>query len=143
MITKAITKAFENAKRKNWAKTYWAIDIHGTIIEPNFKINDIPKKFYPHVVETLQLLTKRTDVCLILYTCSHPHELVEYQKYFISHNIHFDFINENPEVATADYGCYDHKPYFNVLIEDKAGFDPETDWILIKELLMDLDRDKT
>ncbi len=25
----------------------------------------------------------------------------------------------------GDYGCYDKKPYFNILLEDKAGFVPE------------------
>lgn len=136
MITRAINNALAVAKRKGWNKTYWAIDIHGTMIVPNFKANDIPKEFYPHVIETLQLLTKREDVVLILYTCSHPHELDQYNKYFHSHGIHFDYINENPEVKSADYGCFDTKIYFNVLFEDKAGFDPETDWLRVKELLM-------
>jgi len=44
-------------------------------------------------------------------------------------------VNENPEVLNLKYGCYDKKPYFNVVFEDKAGFDPMTDWLLVKGLL--------
>ena len=81
------------------------------------------------------MLSEREDVKLILFTCSHPQELKQYVEFFRTHGIHFDYANENPEVETADYGCFDSKIYFNVLLEDKAGFDPETDWLRIKELL--------
>ena len=138
MIIKAIKNAMKVAERKKWTKTYWAVDIHGTMIVPNFETNNIPKEFYPHALEVLQELTKRKDVVLILYTCSHPHELEQYNKYFHSHSIHFDHVNENPEVETADYGCFDSKIYFNILFEDKAGFDPETDWLRVKEILKEI-----
>jgi hypothetical protein len=138
MITRAIQAAYKAARERKWTKTYWAIDIHGTMIIPNFKKGDIPKEFYPHVVDTLRLLSQRRDVVLILFTCSHPHELVEYGEYFRSLNIHFNYVNTNPEVSTADYGCFDSKIYFNVLIEDKAGFDPEQDWVKIRQLMMEI-----
>ena len=31
--------------------------------------------------------------------------------------------------------CFEKKFYFNILLDDKAGFDPETDWSVIKEYL--------
>ena len=58
----------------------------------------------------------------------------KYLEYFKSCDIHFDYVNKNPEVTNAGYGFYDHKPYFNVLFEDKAGFDPFTDWKKVIEL---------
>jgi len=30
--------------------------------------------------------------------------------------------------VNSDLGYYDKKPYFNVLLDDKAGFDPATEW---------------
>jgi len=82
--------------------------------------------YYPEAKELLQELTARPDVCLILYTCSHPPEIEFYLKNFAAHNIKFDYINENPEVKTGvgEFGCYDKKPYFNILFDDKAGFLP-------------------
>jgi hypothetical protein len=135
MITRAITNCLRNAKERGWEKTYWAFDIHGTILKPNYKRDEISREFYPHAIEVLQLLGKRTDIVKILYTCSYPHEIEQYLEYFAKHGIHFDHINKNPEVADGGYGYYNDKFYFNVLMDDKAGFDGETDWIEIKKLI--------
>ncbi|TND09536.1 MAG: hypothetical protein FD123_1127 [Bacteroidetes bacterium] len=140
MITKAIHNAFRFARDRQWEKTYWAVDIHGTMIIPNYRGGEIPKSFYPYAVEALQLVSRRDDVCLILYTCSHPHEIDEYLEYFRTHEIHFRFVNENPEVENGAYGCYNDKPYFNVLFEDKAGFDPEEDWKHVHDLMLQLQK---
>lgn len=133
MITKAIQRAYDYAAKKGWDRIYICIDIHDTMIKANYKHGQIPTEFYPHAIEVLQHLTERPDVKLILYTCSHPHEIEEYTVLFKSHGIVFDFINENPEVKTDlnGYGNYDKKPYFNVLLDDKAGFQPH-DWLGIK-----------
>lgn len=139
MITRAIRNAFRFKEERRWEKTYWAVDIHGTMIVPNFTGGEIPKAFYPHAIESLQLISRRDDVCLILYTCSHPREIDQYLDYFRTHEIHFEFVNENPEVGNGAYGCYDDKPYFNVLFEDKAGFDPEQDWKMVLELMRELE----
>lgn len=141
-IIKAIQKNHFDAKvKRGWDKTYWAIDIHGTILEPNYEANNIPDKFYSYAMPCLQELSNRDDVCLILYTCSHPHEIAEYIELFRKNWINFDYINENPEIKTEEqgYGCYDKKFYFNVLFEDKAGFDPEKDWEEIFNFLKNKD----
>ncbi len=124
---------YEHMIKRNWDHTYWAVDIHGTILKPNYEYGNIPKEFYPYAKEALQYISKMEDVVMILYTCSHPHEIEQYIEYFKENDIHFKYINENPEVKTNldGYGCYDKKPYMNVLFEDKAGFDGETDWALV------------
>jgi hypothetical protein len=115
---------------RGWDKTYWVFDIHGTILKPNYEYGNIPKEFYPYAKETLQIISEMKDVVMILYTCSHPHEIEQYIEYFEENNINFDYINENPEITTnlEGYGNYDKKPYMNVLFEDKAGFDGNNDW---------------
>lgn len=127
MIINAINKAFENLHSKKWTKMYWAFDLHETIIKPNWKHGEIPREFYPLAKEAMQLISKRPDIVRIMYTCSHPNEIVQYKEFFAENDIHFDYVNENPEVINEKYGYYDKKPYFNVLFEDKAGFDP-TSW---------------
>lgn len=140
MITKAIHNAFRHARERSWEKTYWAFDIHGTMIEPNYKPGEIPRTFYPHAREALQRISRREDVVLILYTCSHPHELDEYDAFFKEHGIHFNYLNCNPEVQSGAYGCFETKFYFNVLFEDKAGFDPAEDWEKVHEVLDSLEK---
>ena len=136
MITKAIDKALARKKAKNWDKTYWGFDIHETMIIPNWSTGEVPLEFYPNVKEVMQMITKQEDIICIIFTCSHPSEIVVYEKYFKEHDIHFDYINENPEVHSRAYGNYGKKPYFNVLFEDKAGFDPEEDWAKVKEVFL-------
>ena len=138
MITRAITNAVRIAKDKGWNKTFWAFDIHGTIIVPNWKNGEIPTEFYPGAAEALQLITQRNDITSFLYTCSQPEEIPEYVALFKNNNIHFDYVNENPEVNNEGYGHYDKKPYFNVLFEDKAGFDPIEDWPEVIKLLKEI-----
>jgi hypothetical protein len=128
---------FNTKKNRGWDRTFWFFDIHATILRPNYQLGNIPKEFYPMAKETLQLLSKLDDVVMILYTCSHPHEIKEYLKFFVENEIHFKYVNENPEVMTDvnGYGNYDKKPYMNVLFEDKSGFEPETEWSEVYELM--------
>ena len=131
------TNHFKYKEERGWDKTFWFFDIHATILKPNYTFGDIPKEFYPYAKETLQILSKLPDVELIIYTCSHPHEIEQYLDFFKENGIDFKYVNENPEVKTQlnGYGCYDKKPYMNVLFEDKAGFDAETEWEEVLELI--------
>ncbi len=121
---------FEYKEKRNWDKTYWFFDLHSTVLKPNYQHGSIPKEFYPYAKETMQFISKLDDVCMVMYTCSHPHEIKQYLEFFEENNINFRYVNENPEVKTDlnGYGCYDKKPYINVLFEDKAGFNPEVEW---------------
>ncbi|HYF68711.1 MAG TPA: hypothetical protein VD884_11270 [Ohtaekwangia sp.] len=135
MITRAIKNCLENAKLKGWNETYWAFDIHGTMLKPTFKTGVVSTEFYPYAKEVMQILSRQKNIVRILYTCSHPDEIVQYLKYLEAYDIHFHYVNENPDVCAGAYGHYDRKFYFNVLFEDKAGFDPMTDWKDVLELL--------
>jgi hypothetical protein len=129
-IIRAIEIAYKTKEERNWPKIYVFVDIHGTILKPNYLRGSIPTEFYPYAKETLQLMSEKDDIVLCLYTCSFMDEINEYLELFKSLDINFVYVNENPEVKTqiGGYGCYDKKPYMNVLFEDKSGFDPETEW---------------
>ena len=137
MMVDWIDKMFKHARLKQWYETFWAFDIHGTVLIPTFRKSSMDSEFYPWAKETLQLISKRKDIIMIMYTSSYPEEIEHYQKLLKKNNIHFDYINENPDVTSnlGNFGDYDKKFYFNVLMEDKAGFDPETEWYQIFSLL--------
>jgi hypothetical protein len=132
---------FKHADEREWFKTYWCIDIHGTISQPDYREKVKEIVYYPYAKETLQLLTKRKDIILIMYSSSFPDELAIYNETFEKDEIHFNYINENPEISTASgaFGYYAQKLYFNVLFDDKAGFDPETEWKNIYDYLRSSD----
>jgi hypothetical protein len=138
-MVKWINKMFTYAHTKEWYKTYWAIDLHGTVIQPNFKKGDSNVEYYPYAKECLQLLSDRDDIIMFTLTSSYPEELAKYDIQFKADNINFDYHNENPEITQASgaFGYYKNKPYFNVFFDDKAGFDPETDWELVYDCLIE------
>ena len=136
-LIKSIDNAFRKAKKKGWDCVYVLIDIHETIVKPNYSKEEIPKDFYPHAKEVLQELSDRKDIVLILYTCSWPKEIEKYFDFFAENGISFKYANENPDVKSAvgGYGHYETKPYCDLLLEDKAGFDYETDWIIVRDTI--------
>lgn len=126
-----IEKMFKHAEEHKWYETYWFIDLHGVISKPDYRKTVKEIEYYPYVKETLQYISKnRPDIILILFTSSYPDEIEFYMNTLKNDNIIFKYVNENPEISQAkgSFGCYDKKPYYNVLIDDKCGFDPYTDW---------------
>ena len=128
-----IDKMFKYAEKREWFETYWCIDLHGVISKPDYRKTSREIEYYPYAKKTLQLLSKRDDIIMILYTSSYPDEVKQYMDTFENDNIHFKYINENPEISDAkgSFGYYYNKPYFNVLFEDKAGFNGDIDWYKI------------
>jgi hypothetical protein len=138
-VIKSIKKFYNDKDKRGWNKGYFFFDIHGTILKSNYQYGNTPKEFYPYAKETLKFLSGLSDIVMCIYTCSHPHEIEEYLKLFASEGINFKYININPEVPTDinGYGCYDTKPYMNVLFEDKAGFSGEEDWLPVLNFMKD------
>jgi hypothetical protein len=134
-IIKVLNNAWSIAKSRNWDKIYWAIDLHGTVIKPTYKEFDDGLEYYPDAKKTLQLLSKSASDVLILYTCSYPHEIEKILKLFVKDDIVFKYVNENPEIKNTNYGYYEKKPYFSIMLDDKAGFDP-CDWESLFEALI-------
>jgi len=131
-IIKAIENAFEKMDERGWDKIFYFFDLHETVLYPDYD-NKTKLKFYPHAKEVLKYLSFRKDISISVYTCSYPQEIQKYIKFFNEHGIEFEYVNKNPEVENTTYGYYEDKPYFNVLFEDKSGFDAEEDWFQVAE----------
>lgn len=139
-MLKHIINTYQKVKDRNWDRWYWAVDIHDTCLKANYSAENLPVEFYPLAKETLQRLSARGDLGLILYTSSHPQFIEQYLEFFRGHDIEFHYVNENPEIENTDVAAFDRKFYFNVLLDDKAGFDPNEDWREIMTALDHLDR---
>jgi len=139
-----IKTMFEHAEKKHWFETYWVFDLQGTISIPDYRKGikkDLAEKpvvtYYPFAKEVLQILSERSDTVIIMFTSSYPEEIEYYNEVFKKDGINFKYINENPEISSAkgSFGFYEKKMYFNVLFDDKAGFNPNTDWEPIYDYL--------
>ena len=128
MIVPTIRRQYDIARGRGWDRAYWAVDLHGTVIKPNYRNDELPTEYYIDALVAMQQLSMRRDVVLIMYTCSWPQEIERYLEKFKADDIVFDHVNKNPEVASDGYGHYEDKLYFNVLLDDKAGFDPVIHW---------------
>ncbi len=127
-FVKLFERTLKLAEQRNWEKYYVFVDIHDTILKSNYTRDDISREFYPLAKEALQTMSSKQEICLIMYTCSFEKEIQLYKEFFKEHGITFDYINENPEVIENAYGNYRSKPYSNLLLDDKAAFQPEKDW---------------
>jgi hypothetical protein len=127
-IIKTINKAFTSAQDRNWDIIYWAIDLHGTISSSNYSNDDLSINYNKYAKIMLQFLSKNKNFKLMLYTCSYKDNVEKILELFKKDDIVFDYVNKNPEVENTTYGDYTEKPYFNILLDDKAGFEPEADW---------------
>lgn len=133
-IVKAFDNAFKRAEEKNWDYIYVLVDIHGTIFEPSY-YNEEYYKYYPYARYVLQMLSGNPKIKLILWTSTYKVEIDKYIQRMKHDYIKFNYVNENPEVKDTDIQFFGKKLYFNVGIDDKFGFEPETDWKTIYEYL--------
>lgn len=135
---KTISQTFDNAldikKRRSHSYLYICIDIHGTIITPEYNKENEGARFYNYALDVLKYLSGREDVILILWSSSYKIPAYKLMKQLHSeHNIWINFYNENPMEKNNDICDFGSKFYFSVLIDDKAGFDPENDWLELKK----------
>jgi hypothetical protein len=133
-----IDKMFKHATKHKWYHTYWFIDLHGVISKPDYRKISKTIDYYPDAKKTLKYITEhRPDIVLILFTSSYPEEIEKYVNIMKQDGIVFKYVNENPEIndGNGSFGCYDKKPYYNVLLDDKAGFNPYENWSEIYKYL--------
>lgn len=131
-----IIKTFEKKNKFSWKTMYISVDIHGTILYPTHNKDILSTKFYPFAKETLQILSKRNDITLIMHTSSYANKQLDYLRFFHNNRIDFKYSNINPRVKNDNIGCYDEKFYIDIGIDDKYGFDAENDWEEIYNLLI-------
>ena len=137
-ISHAIEVAFEKKRVRGWEKfprLFVAIDLHDVIIPGTYTLNNDGRQFYPYAKEVLQWLTRRKDMCLILFTSSHKKQIEDVRSWMKQDGIVFDYANENPECPNNELCDFSKKWFMDIMLEDKAGFE-SGDWLEIKETLI-------
>jgi hypothetical protein len=122
-VVDVIQRAREKFVEHKWPKLYWAIDLHNTIIPSSRVKGTEVKEFYPFCKEALQEISKREDCCIILFTSTYNYQLSsQLIMWFRENDIKIGYVNQNPECESTQYADFSQKFYYDVLIDDKAGF---------------------
>jgi len=133
-IINAIKRAYEVNKQRNWTTVYWAIGLHGVCLNSNYD-NGNYSFINEDVLEGLRAISNQKDSKIIIWSSWHEFEQPDIIKFFNMYGIRVDYFNKNPEIGNTKTGNFDSKFYFSILLDDKAGFNPDTDWVKIKNYL--------
>lgn len=125
-IINTVKKAFSLVSEK-YPLVYWNIDLHGVCFQSNYT-NSEYLWINEDCVKCLKAITDNPISRLILWSSCHEHEQIKIKEFMSSYGIRVDFFNENPLVENTSYADFSKKYYFSILLDDKAGFEPEKDW---------------
>ena len=118
-------------KDRNWDVLYIAVDLHGTMIPKDIiNIDYTDFELYDYAKPVLQWMSNNDKIVLIINTSTHIDERFDFMcAMYNNHNIEFSYHNGNPEVRNTKTGDFSEKFYYNILLDDRAGFDPLNDWL--------------
>jgi hypothetical protein len=135
-----IERCFKEKQKRGWTRIYVCIDVHDTILEGKYNLFNEGASYMPNALNVLRQWTKREDICLILWSSSHIGPISKVYDGLLKEGVKFDYINSNPECPNTELCDFSKKPYFNILLDDKAGFvgndgNGGGDWLLIEKEL--------
>ena len=126
-ILKAVKRAETTANNRHYDTIFWAIDLHGVILHSTYAQGHY-RVTNDHAITFMRYLSAIERHRIIIWSSCHDEEKPAIIAFLESHGIKVDYFNENPEVENTHSGAFDQKFYFSILLDDKAGFDPDTDW---------------
>lgn len=129
-----IERAFRHKKERGWDTIYLAVDFHDCLFAGKYG-SDQDFVFSPGAERVMRWASLRPDIKLIAFTCSYAHDFERVNKWLATHGIKFDYLNCNPECGDTQLASFSKKFYFNILLDDKAGFEAEKDWFLVRQEL--------
>ena len=132
MIVKAVERAYKVMAERNWDTVYWAVDLHGVCLHSNYATGGY-QWINEDVPRVLKLLSDRPETKIVLWSSVYPDEKSDIIGFFNDHGIMVWDFNGNAGEPNTKVSCFEEKFYFSILLDDKAGFDPETDWKVIEQ----------
>jgi len=142
-ISNAINRAYNVMEERNWDIIYWAIDLHGVCLRSSYERGNY-EWINGKVLKGLKAIVSKKESKIILWSSAHSEEQQAIIEFFETQGIPIHAFNENPEILNTNTGDFSKKFYFSVLLDDKAGFDPDIHWdevinylSLIEELALD------
>lgn len=126
MIEKLFNKAYLHKAMRKHDFLYIAIDMHGTVF--NYFNRSSTSNISGEAVLALRLLTEQSDVIMVGFTSSYQSDIKEMRGLLKHQGVKFSYFNENPECRDTETGDFSKKFYYDILLDDRAGFDPLIHW---------------
>jgi hypothetical protein len=121
-------------KERNWDTIYWAVDLHGVCLESNYEQGGY-RWINQSALRVLRKISSLPETKIILWSSVYSDEKSDIIGFFNDNGIEVYDFNANDGESNTRVSSFDEKFYFSVLLDDKAGFDPETDWVVIEKYL--------
>ena len=141
-ITQLFNDAWEKKEKRKWEYVYIMVDLHGVVLPSNYHSYNDLQFTNPHAEEVLRYLSNQDDIILIMWTSSHESEISVVRLWLMRKDIGFSYVNQNPLEKNTEYADFSQKPYFSIVLDDKAGFDPDVDWQELSTWITDRERSK-
>ena len=133
-LSDVIYMAYKKAAARGWDRIYWAIDIHETVLRPSYD-SKVLGDAYPHAMRALQAILSYPESRIILWSSLSPADMQRHKDHIFAGFTDEDkakvYLNCNPECGETEYASFNQKFYFNILLDDKAGFEAEKDWTTV------------
>jgi hypothetical protein len=139
MIIEVFEKAFALAKERGWKHIAVAVDLHGTVFRPTYS-DELAIEYYDKAQGCLKLMSEEYEgitPLMYMYTCT-PYDVQHRYMNFFRRSQYItmytkDVVQAVMKIENNSFQNFEDKPYFNVLLEDKAGFNPDRDWDIIHD----------
>lgn len=141
-ITQLFDEAWKKKEERGWQQVYIMVDLHGVVLRSNYHASNDLKFTHLNTLSVLSYLSHQKDVTLILWTSSHESEIKKVIEWLGLYGIHIKYVNENPLEKDTEYASFAKKPYFSIVLDDKAGFDPDHDWTELLQWCSDREIEK-
>ena len=141
-ISEVLNNQLDLMDERDWDRIYVAVDLHDTMMPATYSNERYGNYLlYDNCMEVLQWMSNCANIRLILYTSSHGDQKADFMhNVYHKYGIGFDYHNGNPEVNNTETGDFSEKFYYNLMLDDKAGLDPLTDWLDLREHIPEFNR---
>jgi hypothetical protein len=133
-IKDAVKSAYKKFKERNWDSIYYLVDLHDTVFESSYNGNNVEElKMIPEAIKFLKKLCEFQETKIILWSSVSLEDQDKYIKLFENSIGKVYAFNNNPDYNSAfatngsKYADFSQKPYFSIIVDDKAGF-TKKDW---------------
>jgi hypothetical protein len=130
-----IERSYRDKAVRRWPNVYWCIDVHDVILEGKYSLMNEGANYMPNALKVLRMLAKKDGTKLIVWTSSYPAPISKVLDGLEKEGVEIDFVNENRDCPNDKLCDFGKKFYFNILLDDKAGFEGATDWFAIEKEL--------
>lgn len=134
-IRSAIERSCKKRVERGWDRTYWCIDLHGVVLPRTYSKKQTYEELPSGAYEVLTWLSQRPDHCIIVWSSTHQDDMADAVRFLKEYGVNVDYVNDNPECDSTFLSDFGRKFYFDILLDDKAGFDMDTDWYEVRDAI--------